>query len=109
MTVRWGTEYVYCLDWNILRKNSILTPKIVYNIVYSQAVIHPSTNTDNYFKKIKLSQKICRKNVKIKKAELSKSNFFENLLFGNQSFYQKKDRQNQTAAHRMLEFFVKGP
>ena len=46
MTVCWSTEYVYSIVWNICRKkNSILTPKIDYNIVYSQAVTHPSTNT----------------------------------------------------------------
>ena len=33
---------------NNWRKNSILTPKIVYNIVYSQAVTHPSTNTTQW-------------------------------------------------------------
>ena len=40
-------EYRICLLLRLeyLKKNSILMPKIVYNIVYSQAVTHPSTNT----------------------------------------------------------------
>ena len=40
MTVCWSTEYVYFLD-----QPSFWTKKKVYDIVYSQAVTHPSTNT----------------------------------------------------------------